>query len=749
MFNQGLLCALAICVSPIGYSVSQAQSLVISEIMDEPLNADGSSNDQYGEYFEVFNPSNAEVDLQNWIIKDNGSDYHVINQSVKVPAFGFAVLGKSVNTTLNGGVPVNYEYQNDIQFDNQLADEIILINSNNVEVDRVEIGAAPTWTRIGGSAMIFTGVYFDDNNTQQNWIGAPDVENGLIFNNGSPGIGGKEQRIQFTLICDNNVWSSAPTALTGNQSILLRNSSQKIVSNVIEVKNIAIEFGSSLTIDPAGVLTVHGDILTEGNFIVENGGSLFQTTLFDNNSANSGHYQVKRNTGILVDDTRFQYWSSPIPNATMGGVFSSSNPNDFYYFDESTQQWTPQPEEQRMKPGRGYITTGSVGNTAFSDQRTFLSTAVNNGSYQLDLNINANDFALLGNPYPSALSSASFLADNPDLTGTLYFWNHTTPTQYGGNGNTGSDYAHWTLFGATSGNGSETPDDYIQSCQGFFVQADNGGVSQVVFNNAQRANADNHQFFSPLDDDARKTWINLSGTQNQFNQILVGFHPQATEFIDKGLDGVKLKGGSLALYSVAEDKDLAIQALPYPNAIHYTKIPLGIDASDAGFYTFSLDSLSNWPADQELLIFDKKYQASVDLLVDSSYTFQLDQGVQKLGRFELWTRLKMDGQAEDQLSQNQPNGSSGVTSAEEYAAQEAVKWNAFQTGSQVQLNRNLAEHSMQVAIFDVNGRLIQSFEWKAGQKTLSLNANHYSTGVYIVEIVDHQQQHSSQKLTIQ
>ncbi len=80
-----------------------AQPLMVSEVMRDPA----AVSDTPGEWFEVHNPTSDAVDLRNWSISDDGSERYVIRQSVVVPAQGFAVIGRSGDTGVNGGVDVD------------------------------------------------------------------------------------------------------------------------------------------------------------------------------------------------------------------------------------------------------------------------------------------------------------------------------------------------------------------------------------------------------------------------------------------------------------------------------------------------------------------------------------------------------------------------------------------------------------------------------------------------------------------
>lgn len=92
--------------------------LVISEIMANP----STSTDADGEYFELYNRTNQEIDIEGFIISEDGtSSDHVIdgaNGTTIVPAYGFLSLGRSSTTSENGNYTPDYEYGTDIGLTN-------------------------------------------------------------------------------------------------------------------------------------------------------------------------------------------------------------------------------------------------------------------------------------------------------------------------------------------------------------------------------------------------------------------------------------------------------------------------------------------------------------------------------------------------------------------------------------------------------------------------------------------------------
>ncbi|MCD4731013.1 MAG: lamin tail domain-containing protein, partial [Bacteroidales bacterium] len=167
--------------------------LMITEIMQNPSDV----NDSEGEWFEVFNPTNSPINMFGWYIKDNDVDSIKILSSLLVPANGFVTLGLKSDPGINGNYVCDYEYSN--FFIANAADEIILFNPDEEEIDRVEYDGGPNWPDPNGASMIFTGSKDDDNNNHQNWDVAGIRELSYFGTTyadlGSPGTNGTGQNL--------------------------------------------------------------------------------------------------------------------------------------------------------------------------------------------------------------------------------------------------------------------------------------------------------------------------------------------------------------------------------------------------------------------------------------------------------------------------------------------------------------------------------------------------------------------------
>ena len=76
--------------------------IIVSEIMIHPLVA----TPELGRWFEVYNPSESDINLHNWTVSDDGGESHVISAptGLVVAAGGFVVFGLSADPAVTGGL---------------------------------------------------------------------------------------------------------------------------------------------------------------------------------------------------------------------------------------------------------------------------------------------------------------------------------------------------------------------------------------------------------------------------------------------------------------------------------------------------------------------------------------------------------------------------------------------------------------------------------------------------------------------
>ncbi len=152
-----------------------APKLVINEVFANVANTLLEAN---AEWFEIYNAGRLPVDLQNLVIADSAASgrrpYHLISSSVVIQPGGYAVLGNNTNTTLNGGVPVDYAYGAALQLANSLdAVKIAIVYGiDTVTIDRTQYSNAAT-SAVDAVSRELTNPALDNSNMDgSNWAAA-------------------------------------------------------------------------------------------------------------------------------------------------------------------------------------------------------------------------------------------------------------------------------------------------------------------------------------------------------------------------------------------------------------------------------------------------------------------------------------------------------------------------------------------------------------------------------------------------
>jgi hypothetical protein len=294
---------------------------------------------------------------------------------------------------------------------------------------------------------------------------------------------------------------------------------------------------------------------------------------------------------------------------------------------------------------KGYLIRMPNNWTPFSDLQTpgtvypgvFVGVP-NSGTITYTLSTANTGYNLVGNPYPSPISVASFRAANPDIGGTLYFYRKR-------NSALGSGYGTLSQAGF-AGNVSVDNFSLIEVGQGFFVKAN--GVSTLNFTNEMRAEASANAVFlrsssaantaltndNPVD--MNRFWLNLVKDNEQVGQALIGYIEGTTLGVDEDFDAKYFNDSALALTSIINNQEYIIQARPVP-FVATDVVPLGFKTDVAGTYTFALGNKEGLFADatQNPIYLKDNTTNTLHPLNSGAYTFNSTAGVFNT-RFEIW-----------------------------------------------------------------------------------------------------------------
>jgi hypothetical protein len=428
-----------------------------------------------------------------------------------------------------------------------------------------------------------------------------------------------------------------------SDTVVIQNNMRVVVKDDNDLNYLQVNSQGRLILRSGHSLTISDRIVNNGIIRLNNRASLVQTDCSGaNNNSGSGLYNIKR-TGV---DTNIQYnmWSSPIQQAELATVYNNTNPCDIYTFDETSQQWVfdyangytttcgggqvtfsgayllPNGDGV-MDVGRGYFIAGST----HSSRTKRFKGQINNGTIKVAVattshghqpNWNDDDWNLIGNPYPSAIDAQAFwlenAVNNQRIYGAIHFWDDDAAGTY----NQYAEYATWnSLGGVSSLNSSKTPDGFIASGQGFWVEANTN--DSVVFTNCMRSNQ-NGQFFKTDMEQKQTAHITLTNPNGVSKTILLGYTPNSSNGYDELYDAHQMSvHPELNLASMLDSSTYIIQGIKAPSAFTPSTVALTAASATSGLHTFSITETENLNPNIQIWLVDKVEGERVNLMLDS------------------------------------------------------------------------------------------------------------------------------------
>ena len=289
-----------------------------------------------------------------------------------------------------------------------------------------------------------------------------------------------------------------------------------------------------------------------------------------------------------------------------------------YVNDGSAWEYQTNSATGALAPGSGYsVKLVAAGDISFNG--TFPTSDVSIGITQGT----ANNFNLIGNPYPSYIAANSnadavnnLLTINSSILSeeTLWFWD--------------SGSSSYITYNQASDS------KFVPPAQGFFVSSN--GANNFQFTEAMQS----HQSDSFQRTINNRPEINLmlsSGTSTTDTEIF--YIDGTTTGWDNGYDSSIFGGtaNSFAIYthlvSDSEGQDLGIQSLPDTD-LENMIVPVGINADSETEITISV-ATQNLPDALEVYLEDKEEGSFTLLSSDTNYTTILSEALNGIGRYYL------------------------------------------------------------------------------------------------------------------
>ena len=529
-------------------------------------------------------------------------------------------------------------------------------------------------------------------------------------------MGAYEQRgtdCTITTTWNGTAWTNGTPASYEYSAVIAGNytSAGNITACSLTVNSGTVVVNAGHTFTIKGAVTVTG-----GSVTINNNAALVQV----DDTANTGNIVVIKNSNPLF---RLDYtlWSSPVSAQTVGDFSPQTSTGRFYEykydFDAAAnggaggdvEQYFIVPATTIFEPAKGYLIRMPNGNLnvpgynggtgSYSYEGTFTGIP-HNGIITKTASVQGNRYTAVGNPYPSPISVVDFFNGNTgviDNTSSLYFWrkrNNSGMSSYASLNLTGFTANQGQIVGSTGGQShagfypntsvNDNLSWLISQGQGFIVKTKaNPTVSDISFTNGMRraVPANGQQaFFRTAAATMSRFWLNLTDTEGGFSQALVAYSDATTTGLDYGYDGKLLNdSGRVALYSIAEDTNLTIQARAA--FAQSDVVPMGFTATAAGQYTINLDRVDGLFEQGQGIYLKDNLLGTITSLI-SAYTFTSEAGTFN-NRFEIVYTAQALGTGIPQL----------------YANSVVV----FKEGTTININTGTAAITS-VNIFDMRGR---------------------------------------------
>ncbi|WP_249988553.1 T9SS type A sorting domain-containing protein [Polaribacter sp. Z014] len=549
--------------------------------------------------------------------------------------------------------------------------------------------------------------------------------------------------------------SNAPNTTDGCYKLLVKNTatgSLTLTENA-NVREVEVETGGILSTASNILLQVTNGIQNNGDIRLVGNSQLIQTHGGTNLNTGSGNLYVdqKANTSNFYQSG---YWSSPVRKAGTaigidfaindvlkdGSVATASTSSvgeavdiDFivgYDGDASSSpikiskrwlaklidapDWTRylDPTSAVLKPTYGW-NMKSVGATF-----TFKGLP-NDGTYTST--ITKDNYSLLGNPYPSALDSEAFIADNLSaINGTLYLYNSASDNTHVRGSYTGT---YTTIVSrVTIGGGI-----YLPIGQAFFVTREADGSGTVTFQNSQRTITDVSDTASIL---AKSNQKNKYKSEYSFPLLRLGFSVEIdsdftykrqlavafrnlTQGYENGFDGEMFDQKPSDLGLIVKDRELPFVISTVEEFNNEIEIPLILVLDKNRKVTFNIDALENF--DEASIFLNDRLENKFYNLSEEKVVLDLIQGTYS-NRFFITFKKETLSLNDDVFNEN---------------------FNVYQNDISKELViNNLGEQTInRITLYSLTGKKILKLEKDVLlNNEIRIKTNKISTSLYVIKI---------------
>ncbi|WP_426431790.1 reprolysin-like metallopeptidase [Winogradskyella sp. HB-48] len=514
------------------------------------------------------------------------------------------------------------------------------------------------------------------------------------------------------LLYTNGAWTPyAPDNTTGAENALVLDGTATIITD-IELNDITIRTGAEAVVDATGSMIVNGNIVSDGTLTLNSVSDNYSSLIANGTvTGNVRYFRHANNTAAVGEEDANDLIAPPVSGQAFN-LFAGNNSNIvsngggtqylFGPFDKTTNtyQLYSNTETATLDAGTGYR-AASTDNSTFE----FVGT-VNTSSVNVPVVVSGPTYPewnLVGNPYPSYITLADFLAANSSQLAT------PSVGIYGYDGNASNGWTIWNQAYSDL-----NPNAIITPGQGFLVASIAGG-GNISFTPAMRTIGNSDDFIAGRNGISYFKLNLTNGSDIYHTEFYVS--ENASLGLDPGYDARTF--GSIApsfsIYSQLVDgndgTDMAIQAISNSDISNNTIIPIGINASAGEQLTISLSD-NMLTSDIDIYLEDSQSN-TFTLLNDIDYIFTPVSDLQGIGRFYL-------------------RFNQGTLSIDETRL-DTIQVLSLDDPKRIIVKGQIIE-ATEFILYDIRGREVLKKDLEQGTVTNTIDTSQFTKGVYLVQL---------------
>jgi len=369
-----------------------------------------------------------------------------------------------------------------------------------------------------------------------------------------------------------------------------------------------------------------------------------------------------------------------------------------------------------MVPGSVVLkSTGSLG-VAQKNMSSFSITYPNSG---------VNNYVLIGNPYPSAISFGALQTANNTIIDNkyaIYLPDNAT-----------SVYTYWDgVSGKYVGGGADmnfdnSKGDIIANGQAIFVQSSIAGDITLNFTESQKSTGTNAGYFRTPRVFNEMVKVGLSQNNHQIDEAVIRYANDAgVNNTDEGSLDIRSMNSGTYISSLKATKVMAVQTRDL-RTLSNDEVWLNIGATESGTYQLNFSEFENFGV-AEIFLKDHYTNTTQNIKQNDTYEFSVDKD-----------NAATKGSARFSVVFNRTTNPVYVTNMIKMYPNPANKQVTFELP---QTADNTISYSIKVT--DIAGKVVM--QQKANGGTHQLTIDKLTTGTYFVEVIDSKGNRTTEKL---